>query len=114
MNIQVIDGAENCTYSIFAATPSEFETIFPNETDVEFAEDLFARLGNKTARELLAELWNHPVEKRLARGIHGTLFYQLARKKRFYPTKKEREMVASPPSRGQSAGRSIQKDKSAR
>lgn len=95
-NIQVIDGAENCTYSVFSATPDVFRQLFPDRTDVEFAEDVFSRLGDERARALLAELWEHPVGKKRVRGIHGTLFYQLSRRKRFFPTKRESEMVASP------------------
>jgi len=33
-NIQVIDRADNCTYSIFGATDEEFESIFPNGTEI--------------------------------------------------------------------------------
>lgn len=40
-NIQVIDGADNCTYNIYAATEEEFDDIFPNGADVEFIEDYF-------------------------------------------------------------------------
>jgi len=39
-------------------------------------------------------LWKRLVNKGEAQGIHGTLFYQLLHKKRYYPTKKESEMVA--------------------
>jgi hypothetical protein len=44
-NIQIIDGAENCTFSIFQATEEEFQVIFPKaDQDIEFSEDLFGRL----------------------------------------------------------------------
>lgn len=92
-NIQVIDGADNCSYSIFAAADEDFELIFPNGQDIEFVDDLFARLGNELAGAVTARLWERPVEKREAQGIYGTLFYQLEYKKKFYPTKKEREAV---------------------
>jgi hypothetical protein len=92
-NIQVIDGAENCTYSIFAATDKEFEAIFPNGTDIEFVEDFFVRAGDKTATRITNELWKRPVRKECVIGIHGSLFYQLIQKKRYYPTKKESEFV---------------------
>ncbi len=92
-NIQVIDRAENCTYSIFAATDEEFESIFPNGADIEFVEDFIERAGDDTATRVTCELWKRPVQKDAAQGIHGTLFYQLAQKKRYYPTKKESEMV---------------------
>jgi hypothetical protein len=92
-NIQVIDRADNCTYSIFAATDEEFGSIFPNGTDIEFVEDFIERAGDETASRITSELWKRPVRKDTVQGIHGTLFYQLTRKKRYYPTKKESEMV---------------------
>jgi hypothetical protein len=93
-NIQVIDRAENSTYSIFAATDEEFEAIFPASADIEFVEDFFERVGEETATKITLELWKRPVAKKDVHGIHGTLFYQLTHKKRYYPTKKESEMVS--------------------
>ena len=95
-NIQVIDGADNCTYDIFAATEEEFEAIFPGGTDVEFAEDLFERLGEPHGSAVMAEVWKRLVNKKEVDGIHGTLFYQLYKKKGYYPTKRESEMRALP------------------
>ncbi|WP_217573956.1 hypothetical protein [Mesorhizobium sp. GbtcB19] len=74
-NIQIIDGALNATFSIFQATEEEFAAIFPNGQDMELAEDLFERLGDEEASRVLAPLWNRPILKRDALGIHGTLFY---------------------------------------
>jgi hypothetical protein len=74
-NVQVIDGAENATFSIFQATDAEFEVIFPEGRDIELAEDFFDRLGEAKAREIIEPLWDRPVLKRDALGIHGTLFY---------------------------------------
>ena len=97
-NVQIIDGAKNCTYSIFAMTAGEFKAIFPEDgQDIEFIEDVVERLGRRRAGPLLTRVWTRPVEKRCVQGIHGTLFYQLAGvKRRFYPTKKEKEMCANP------------------
>jgi hypothetical protein len=92
-NNQVIDGANNCTYSIFAATDEEFVVIFPDGADVELIEDFFERLGEEAAGQITAQLWDRPVDKNVVQGIHGTVFYQLTNKKRYYPTKKESEMV---------------------
>jgi len=72
-NIQIIDGAENATFSIFQATDAEFALIFPDDQDIELAEDLFERIGNKRARDLLTPIWSRPILKRDAMGIHGTL-----------------------------------------
>jgi len=92
-NIQIIDGADNTTYSIFAATDEEFAVIFPGGTDIEFAEDFFERAGDEIATIITKEMWKRPVDKKIVQGIHGTLFYQLAYKKRYYLTKKEADMA---------------------
>ncbi|PBC05931.1 hypothetical protein CK220_01785 [Mesorhizobium sp. WSM3860] len=79
-NIQIIDGALNATFSIFQATEEEFAAIFPDGQDMELAEDLFERLGDEEAGRVLAQLWNRPILKRDALGIHGTLFYNNERR----------------------------------
>lgn len=33
-NIQVIDGAQNATFSVFQATDEEFALLFPDGTDI--------------------------------------------------------------------------------
>ena len=91
-NIQVIDGALNCTYSLFAATDDEFARLFPGGTDVGFPDEIDARLGEEASRALLQALWARPVAKPDAVGIHGTIFFGLDGKKSLYPTRKEREM----------------------
>jgi hypothetical protein len=65
----------------------------PTDTDIEFAEYFFGRVGEERGIEITRELWKRPVKKLNVEGIHGTLFYQLLYKKRYYPTKKESEMV---------------------
>jgi hypothetical protein len=92
-HIQVIDDADNCTYSVFGASDEDFTVIFPDGTDVEFSDDFFERVGDERGIEISNRLWKQPVDKKIVSGIHGTLFYQLPEKKRFYPTKKEAEMV---------------------
>jgi hypothetical protein len=92
-NIQIVDSANNCTYNIFAATEQDFDEIFPNGNDVEFIEDYIGRVGESRASEITSRLWNRPIKKSEVCGIHGTLYYQLLQKKRYFPTKKESEMV---------------------
>lgn len=87
-NIQIIDGAANATYSLFQATEEEFGAIFPNGQDMELAEDLFERLGEKAAALLLASVWERPILKRDALGIHGTLFYDNEHRRRHMPASK--------------------------
>lgn len=89
-NIQVIDGALNCTFSIFQVSEEEFALLFPEAgQEVQYAEDL-AKLPNQ--REItvaLEHLWERPIRKRDVQGIHGTLLYQLERYKKWYKLKRE-------------------------
>jgi hypothetical protein len=87
-NIQIIDAAENATFSTFQATDAEFALIFPDGRDIELAEDLFERIGNKRAHDLLTPIWCRPVLKRDAMGIHGTLFYGWNQRRIHLPTSK--------------------------
>jgi hypothetical protein len=91
-HVQVIDDALNCTYSIFAAEDDVFARLFPDGTDVEFSDDLYSRLGEGEASLLLAKIWEKPLEKKTVAGIHGTLFFGMPHKKKFYLTKLESEM----------------------
>ena len=84
-NIQIIVGARNATFSIFQATDEAFEAIFPDGRDMEVAEDLVARLGEDQAGAVLSPLWDRPVLKRDAQGIHGTLFYDYAERCDIFP-----------------------------
>ena len=94
-NVQIIDGADNATFSIFQATDDEFEAIFPDGRDIELAEDLFARLGERAAREAVDPMWERPVLKRDAFGIHGTLYYGWSNRKEYIPTSKREVDFAS-------------------
>ena len=91
-NIQVIDGAENCTFSVFQATDEEFRALFPElGQDIQFAEDLPEGLS-----DVLSAIWERPVAKSDANGIHGTLFYDFAQKRHLFPaSKRERDWKSS-------------------
>ncbi len=92
-NIQVIDGADNCTFPIFQTTEDEFRATFPVPgQDIEFAEDLFDRLGEPRGIEVMSPIWKRPIRKSEANGIHGTLFYGFADRKKYFPkTKREKD-----------------------
>ena len=90
-NIQVIDGAENCAYDIFAASDETFALIFTNDTDIAFAEDLPE--DNPVVAAGFEEMWRNRVPKAKANGIHGTLFYQLEHKRQYYPTLRDEEAI---------------------
>ncbi len=89
-NIQIIDAALNATFSVFQATDDEFDVIFPNGQDIELVEDLVARLGEDEAGSALTPVWNRPILKRHAQGIHGTLFFGWSDRRAHLPnTKRE-------------------------
>jgi hypothetical protein len=105
-NIQVIDGAINCHYPIYSIEEEYFDLIFPNGQDIEFIEDFWARIKKTETKEerkrwdkVFEDMWKNRVDKKLVRGIHGTLFYgerdagTTKGKRQFYPTKKEKEAV---------------------
>lgn len=90
-NIQVIDGAQNCVYDIFAATDEEFSVIFPTDQDVAFIDEVLARAPAEVLQEALAKVWTRRLRKAEAEGIHGTLFYELEHKKVYYPNRRDEE-----------------------
>lgn len=93
-NVQVIDRGINCTYSICAVEDNVFRLMFPRRgQDIEFAEDLFKRLGKKSSEMVSRALYrDREIDKRTAQGIHGTIFYQLLEKKEWYPNKRESDL----------------------
>jgi len=93
-NIQIIDDADNCTYDVFQVSNSEFELIFPSDgQDIEFIEDLLERFDTKIFSVFQEKLWRNPIEKNEVSGINGTLFYNLSRRKKYYPTKRFSEAI---------------------
>lgn len=92
-NIQIIDGAENSVYDIFAATDEEFALIFPGSQDVAFIDEVMVRGPEKNLNEVFARIWCRRIPKHEAMGIHGLLFYGLENKKQYYPTRKDQEAV---------------------
>ena len=70
-NVQIIDGAMNCTYSIYAFTDEQFALLFPEEgQDIEFIEDVWARLSRKQWKRAFSGAWTRPRRKPDAQGIH--------------------------------------------
>lgn len=88
-NIMIVDGAVNCAYDIFQVRDNTFIRIFPEPgQNIAFSEDIFS----KTDRSLSKELWQRPIKKEDANGIHGIIFFNLAHKKKFYPTLRDRDL----------------------
>jgi hypothetical protein len=92
-NIQIIDGAENCVYDIFAATEEQFALIFPDETDIAFIGEIYERESPVLLDAAFNEIWKRPIKKKEANGIHGIIFYELDEKKKYYPSRKDDEAV---------------------
>jgi hypothetical protein len=90
-NIQVIDGALNAVYDVFAATDEEFALIFPDGQDITFIGEVQSRGNKKELDEAFERIWRRRIPKRDAMGIHGTLFYELDHKKQYYPTRRDEE-----------------------
>ncbi|QDX25856.1 hypothetical protein FPZ54_07355 [Sphingomonas suaedae] len=74
-NVQIIDDADNATFSVFQASDNEFALIFPGDCDMELVEHFVDRVGEEAAGRALNRMWSRPILKRDVKGIHGTLFY---------------------------------------
>ncbi len=102
-NVLIIDGTENATFNIFRATEEEFDYLFPAPgQDIETIENFFGRQGAPSANAILRALWERPIPKNLANGIHGTLLYNHADKRHYLPsTKREIDRDAPQTNRAQ-------------
>lgn len=92
-NIQIIDGAQNCVYDIFAATDEEFALMFTEGTDVAFIGEVYANGDKKLLDAAFNNIWGRRIKKSDAQGIHGVIFYELDEKKVYYPTRRDEEAV---------------------
>ena len=91
--IMIIDGADNCAYDCFLASNELFKIIFSADgQDIEFFEDLSKRVNFEEVDPLFTEMWENPISKKNVQGIHGILFYDLIRKKEFYPNKRDTDL----------------------
>lgn len=92
-NIQIIDGAQNCVYDIFSVTDEEFALVFPDGTDIAFIDEVYTNGGRQMLDVAFKNIWQRRVKKSDAKGIHGTIFYELDEKKVYYPTRKDEEAI---------------------
>ncbi len=96
-NVQVIDWADNATFSVFRATDDEFDYLFPEPgQDIEFAEDFASRHHKDHVAAILNNLWLHPIHKRQVNGIDGTLIFDGAAKIRQHIPASKREIDRDP------------------
>lgn len=66
-NIQVIDGAVNCVYDIFAATDEEFALIFPDGQDIAFVDEVYERVRDDVALNHVFERFGRAAQSKLTR-----------------------------------------------
>lgn len=92
-NIQIIDGARNCVYDIFAATDDEFALIFPPGTDVAFIDEVYDQGSEQLLDAAFNKIWKRRLKKVDVHGIHGTIFYDLEEKKAYYPTRRDEDAI---------------------
>ena len=84
-NIQIIDGADIATFSVFQATDEEFAELFVDGTDMDLIEDVIGRVGDDRAGEVLTAIWGRPIPKSEANGLHGTLFCDWGQRQHHLP-----------------------------
>ncbi len=96
-NVQIIDGADNCAFSIFQLTEAEFSQVFPGDSqDMEFAEDFSERPGSAAATIFLTKVWERPIRKNEVIGLHETLYFGTQNRRDLFPaSKREQDWSAS-------------------
>ncbi|WP_342655275.1 hypothetical protein [Pseudomonas sp. F3-2] len=92
-NIQIIDGALNCVYDIFSCDEASFNTLFPAGTDIAFSSEIWEREEDVELESIFRRLWESPVPKSQAMGIHGIIFYGLDDKKQYYPSRRDEDAM---------------------
>lgn len=92
-NIQIIDGAVNAVFDIFQATEQEFNLIFPSHQDIAFIDEVYERESPEILDIAFKSIWTRRIKKANAQGIHGTLFYELDEKKKYYPSRNDEEAI---------------------
>lgn len=92
-NIQVIDGAVNSVYDIFAATDEEFSLIFREGQDVAFIDEVYGRSNSEALDTAFKAIWSRRIPKRRADGIGGLRFFDIEEKKVYYPPRRDEEAV---------------------
>ncbi len=90
-NIQVIDGATNSVFEIYAVPDELFSMVFPKGTDVAFEADLLKKFPQDGR---LKNLYKRRLKKKSVRGIHGTLHLDLSHcDPNYFPTRRESEVI---------------------
>ena len=86
-NIQVIDGAVNSVFEIYAIEDSLFYRLFPNGAEIAFTSDC------PKSDPIWEGLYKIRVLKSQVRGIHGTLHLDLSEANpEHFPNRKESDV----------------------
>jgi hypothetical protein len=95
-NVQVIDGAVNSTFDIYAVPDEVFTFIFPEAHNVAFLKDTERRLSEYQIDEVQfwQQFYKNRVFKPQVRGIHGTLHLTGSLvQERYFPTRREEDVI---------------------
>jgi hypothetical protein len=95
-NIQVVDGAINSTFEIYAVTDDVFDLMFPAGQNVSFVAEVEQRRKASNIDE--TEFWQAVYQNKLPKtevcGIHGTLHLTGSNvEKEYFPTRREEEVI---------------------
>lgn len=70
-NIEIVDGALNSRFEIYAVEDEIYDRLYPGEKDEIYLEDLSEEIQNDVA--LWDQVYAREMDRRLVRGIHGIL-----------------------------------------
>ncbi len=70
-HIEIVDGALNSRFELYAVTDQIFDLLFPSEEDEIYLEDLNKELQENTA--FWDQVYAREVDRRTVKGIHGIL-----------------------------------------
>lgn len=95
-NIQIIDGAQNSVFEIYAIPDALFSVLFPKGADVAFAKECSKKIPKSDNR--LKALYKKRLNKKSVQGIHGTLHLDSSLvEPKFFPTRRESEVTNRAP-----------------
>jgi len=93
-NVQVIDGAGNSVFEIYAVSDDEFDVVFKKGTDIAFPEDVAQRIAEEYGETFWNSFYRNRVDKKRVKGIHGTLHLSgSCCRKEWFPTLQESEVI---------------------
>jgi hypothetical protein len=73
-NIQIFDGTDNAVYDVFAVADEEFALIFPDDTDVEFIDEVYQNQPSEALTAAFTAICKRHVPKREAMAFTASSF----------------------------------------